>query len=387
MSWTTAADIRAFVLRRWAQGNLLVPAAEQTFPWHVRCSRPTTRDLSDKFDEVRTWIRALYESSAEQTGAGYTIDWVEVRHRQLGANRIPGGVAIPTLDDALALIGKRKEYERFQKLSALTEARIPQLSSWLVRRPLAALEHVNIWERLLMVVQWFCAHPRPEIYVRQIDLPGIDTKFVEDNRNLLAELLDAALPTACVNPAATPRQFELRYGLRPKPSLVRFRILDPGMALQGLTDIATPAAEFARLNLPVKRVFITENEINGLCFPAFSESLVIFGLGFGLSRLSECQWLHHKSVVYWGDIDTHGFAMLDRLRAILPQVQSLLMDEETLMLHQAHWVTEPQPHVGVLSRLTDVEQALYTGLSTQRFGINVRLEQERIGYGWMQTRL
>jgi hypothetical protein len=59
------------------------------------------------------------------------------------------------------------------------------------------------------------------------------------------------------------------------------------MSIQGLSDIATPAAQFARLSLPVRRVFVTENEINGLAFPAVPESIVVFGLGYGLDRLSE----------------------------------------------------------------------------------------------------
>ncbi|NOR71388.1 MAG: hypothetical protein GQ532_17115, partial [Methylomarinum sp.] len=33
---------------------------------------------------------------------------------------------------------------------------------------------------------------------------------------------------------------------------------------------------------------------------------------------------------YWGDLDTHGFAILSRLRHYYPQVKSILMDEKTL---------------------------------------------------------
>ena len=94
--------------------------------------------------------------------------------------------------------------------------------------------------------------------------------------------------------AAGQRNFEPRYGLASKPSQVRFRILDGRLAIQGLTDLAVPAREFASLDLPVERVFITENEINGLAFPGVPGSLVIFGLGYGLDRLSEVRWLHRS---------------------------------------------------------------------------------------------
>ena len=81
------------------------------------------------------------------------------------------------------------------------------------------------------------------------------------------------------------------------------------------------------------RVFITENEINGLAFPDVPGSLVIFGLGYGLDRLSEVSWLHRREVHYWGDIDTYGFHILDRLRALFPAARSFLMDRETLLEH------------------------------------------------------
>jgi hypothetical protein len=135
--------------------------------------------------------------------------------------------------------------------------------------------------------------------------------------------------------------------------------------------------------LPVDRVFITENEINGLAFPNVLGSLVIFGLGYGLDRLSEVSWLHRREVHYWGDIDTYGFHILDRLRALLPAVKSFLMDRQTLLEHESLWVQESNPYRAELSRLASSEQALYDDLRHNRFGERVRLEQERISYGWL----
>ena len=42
---------------------------------------------------------------------------------------------------------------------------------------------------------------------------------------------------------------------------------------------------------PVERVFITENEINGLAFPETPSSMVVFGLGYGLERLAVIEFL------------------------------------------------------------------------------------------------
>jgi hypothetical protein len=90
---------------------------------------------------------------------------------------------------------------------------------------------------------------------------------------------------------------------------------------------------------------------------------------------------------YWGDIDTHGFAILDQLRAQLPHVQSFLMDRPTLMGHALHWSEEPQSLVRDLPRLTDAERARFDELRDNRLRPRLRLEQERIGFGWVQQAL
>jgi len=265
--------------------------------------------------------------------------------------------------------------------------KLPELGGWLARRPLTALEYEADWERILRVLRWFRERPRCGLYLRQLDIGGVDTKFIESRKPLLAELLDIVLPPEALDKNAGLRNFELRYGLASKPSQVRFRILDQRLAIQGLTDLAVPAREFASLDLGVDRVFITENEINGLAFPSLGGSLVIFGLGYGLDRLSEVRWLHGRALHYWGDIDTYGFHILDRLRALFPAAQSLLMDRETLLQHAHLWVRESDPYGEELPRLTSVERELYDDLRFNRLGEHVRLEQERIAYGWLQRAL
>lgn len=80
-----------------------------------------------------------------------------------------------------------------------------------------------------------------------------------------------------------------------------------------------------------------------------------------------------------GEIATHGLAILHRARSYLPNLQSVLMDEDTLLRHKALWVDEKEQHPAAeLTLLTEAEQALYQGLKQQLWGQNVRLEQERI---------
>ncbi len=390
MTWTTPADLRDQLQRLWDNGALLKArvTGEPLFPRGMRLRRPTSRDLAQRFSDVQDWVRTLQAGARKQRGYGYNIEWQRINHRVHGANDLPGGITVPTEADALRLLGKSREAERFSQIATETLTRFPELHPWLERRPLTMLRHAGHWPGLLDVVAWFREHPRPGIYLRQLDIPGVDTKFIENHRGLLGELLDHVLPEEAIDPTATGvRAFERRYGLRPKPPLIRFRLLDPALAIEGLTDLSVPPEQFARLQLPVRRVFITENEINGLAFPDNRASLVIFGLGYGLDRLADIPWLQQTEIHYWGDIDTHGFAILNRLRSAFPRSRSLLMDRATLDAHRPLWGQEPEDRrfLGELSNLTAPEQHLFTALRDDIVGTRIRLEQERIGFHWVRT--
>ena len=382
--WSTLADLRRQLQRYWVSGRLLAASLrdESLFPLELRLRGPDTRACSARFDEVRQWIRELESDSR------YQIDWVEVNHRVLGRNRIPARILVPHERDALSLIGKTDEAQRFRALCDTTLQTLPELFKWITLKPLVALENAGDWEGIIAVLQWFCCHVRSGLYLRQLDIAGVDTKFIEARKVLLAELLDIVLPAEALEAAAAgPRNFEKRYGLASKPSQIRCRILDRRFSIQGLTDLAVPTSEFAALDLPVERVFITENEINGVAFPDVPASLVIFGLGYGLERLAEVGWLRQRALHYWGDIDTYGFHILDRLRSIFPNAESFLMDRETLLAHIPLWVQESNPYNGELGRLTAAEGAVYEDLRYNRLGDRVRLEQERIRFGRVERAL
>jgi hypothetical protein len=393
VSWTSAADLRAQVQKLWNKGDLLRPCVqgEAMLPRRLRLLGPTSTELTERFDEVRAWMVDLRQASTQRGAPRYRIVLREFRHRVLGSNAVPDEVWLDTLDDALALIGKQKDAKRFASLVQLTREQHPALLPWLEKRPLNALALADAWPRLLAVVAWLRAHPRPGIYLRQVDIAGVDSKFIEAYRGVLSELLDLALPLDGIDASASgASQFCRRYGFKDKPLRIRFRLLDPRVALLPSAceqDIGVTQAAFERLDLPVSRVFITENEVNFLAFPPLAGSMVIFGAGYGFEVLAGAQWLQQRSIYYWGDIDTHGFAILDQLRAQLPHAHSLLMDRTTLLAHASQWGEEPQPLLRDLPRLTVEEGALFDELRDNRLRARLRLEQERIGFGWLQQAL
>lgn len=387
MSWTEPADLRAQAQKLWDKGE--IPAAlvtgEALFPKRLVLKTPTSAELSECFDAVRAWIAALNALKSCRVVSR------EFKHRVLGVNSVPAEVWLDTLDDAAAFIGRRRELNRFAELLEETRLRQPRLLAWLAKRPLRALALGEDWTRLLAIVDWLEQHPRPGVYLRQVDLPGVHSKFIEAHRGVLSEWLDLCLPAEAIDDAATGiAGFAKRYGFCDKPQRVRFRVLDGGHALarrlSGL-DITLNTDDFARLNPKVGRVFITENEINFLAFPAHQNSLVIFGSGYGFDMLGGADWLSCVELYYWGDIDTHGFAMLDQLRARFAGAKSLLMDRQTLMAHRPLWGEEAKQTTRDLHRLSADECALYNDLRDNRIKNQLRLEQERIGYGWLTSAL
>jgi hypothetical protein len=378
VSWTTPADLRAQVTKLWNQGKILASLAknEPLFPRRLSLVGPAAPEMVSRFDDVRAWVQALLNIPY------FRIETRSFRHRELGANTVPAEAWIDSFDDAVAVIGKQREAGRFVTILEATKRRQPEWVAWLARKPLVALELAADWERFMDIAAWCRQHPRSGLYLRQIDLPGVHTKFIEAHRGTLIELLDLALPAEAIDRTANGAgQFDTRYGFREKPARIRFRVLDKAKMQQWAGgDIAMTEKAFAQLDPPVSRVFITENEINFLAFPPVNDALIIFGAGYGFERSHHANWLSRCHIHYWGDIDTHGFAILDQLRHRFAHACSVLMDQETFMSFRHLWGTEPAPTKRDLATLTPAEQALYDDLRDNRYGKNLRLEQEKIGF-------
>ena len=93
-------------------------------------------------------------------------------------------------------------------------------------------------------------------------------------------------------------------------------------------ELLTAAGRGPMRPLPCDTVYVIENETTYLAFPAVERAVALFGGGYAVSVLEQLHWLDDREIVYWGDIDTHGFAILDRLRRRFPRTHSLLMDRD-----------------------------------------------------------
>ena len=333
------------------------------------------RDLAKR----RKAIEQLRAGSKEQNGQshGYTLEWSTVNQRTLGTQTLPRKVCIETLDDYLAVVRKRTEFEQFTQDVALIRRRLPGIETWLQANPAQIIENAGHWSDLLTVCEYFIQQPRPQLYIRELPIP-VHTKFIEAHTRILRALLDDLLPPDAINTTAS--SFAGRFGLRDKPILLRLRLLDEQLEWsQGLRvdDLTLPVQQAAHLlsdHLKPRHVVIVENLINFLTLPALPDTVGFFGGGFAVHILRDVDWLQKCDVLYWSDIDAYGFQLLADLRRIVPHTRSVMMDQAIWDAYNAYATEGATLRHATFETLTPAEYQLATTITEA----NLRLEQEHI---------
>jgi hypothetical protein len=375
-AWTRPADVRAVVRKKWDSGALLKRFAtgQEWEPLVIPIRGPTARQIGDRLDDVRQWASQW----AQAARGPVRVEYRQIGGRHFGTNSLPCRAWLDCYDDAWALLNVSREVSRLTELAQALRG--TRLNAWLTSHPMRALRLAGDWDNLLAVVRWIDERQVAGMYLRQVDVPGVDTKFIERHKGVLSELLDAQLDPSRVSGAAP--DFAGRYGFARKPGYVRFRIAG---SMDGFSELSVRITEFEAPPDGIDQVYIMENEITYLAFPLPAAAMVILGGGYAVPVLAPLRWLTDLDVVYWGDIDTHGFAILNQLRHHLPNARSMLMDHETLLAHREHWITEPSPTTARLERLDEAESAIYADLISNAYAPSVRLEQERIRFSAVEA--
>ena len=376
--WTTPAGIAAAVRRRWNDGELLRSfVAGEAFPRiDVPLRGPVATDLGEHFDAARAWAESVRRASRD--GRAFAVVHGQIGGRLSGATKVPERAQITSYDQAWTVLGVAGEVASFRQLLSATNDNL-RAREWALASPLAAIALAPEWPAVLAAYTWLTSHRDSGLYLRQVSAPGVDTKFIERHRRVLAAMLGVP---------AGKRRFERTLGLAIKPSTVRLRF-DPEVigAPSGLTEAVFRTDELRRLDVRVRRAIIVENEITYLSVPVLPGCVVLWGRGYDADEPASLEWLVTIEVDYWGDLDTDGFSILNRVRSHLPHTRSVLMDRETLLAHESRWGRDSSPTNVALSGLTTAESALYSDLVTDRYGSAVRLEQERVDWEWAAHRL
>lgn len=355
------------ILQTWLLGNDFVPLE---FP---------VGTLSKDVTQRRKEIEALREFSKEKRETGYDIEWETVNMQMLAKQTVPRRIIIPNLEDYLLFVRKTTEFNQFVGDVKKIRNKFPQLETWLQSYPQRVIEQHGHWDDLLVVCDYFLKHPRPNMYIRELPI-SVNTKFIETHTAILRELLDQLLSPDMINHQEP--YFNKRFGLKDKPVLVRLRLLDEQLDWLyqvRMDDITLPVSQVNDLlinHIKPKHVAIVENLINFLTLPKLPNTIGLWGGGFAIHNLADVTYLHQAHILYWGDIDAHGFEILSDLRSIFSHVQSIMMDNAIFEAYHHYVVEGKQSRSERFVNLTSLESAMCRKIVTD----NLRLEQEHIAH-------
>ncbi len=367
-------DIARLCQRKYAAFLKSIVTGEPFFPLEICFGRPST---TEEWETLRREINALTEGDL-----GYRIEWTETNTRRWGRQKFPERVWFENERDFLNALRKCEEVDRFRANIAATREQCPQLEGWLSSNVARIAEFAGVWSDLLNVCRYFLAHPRPGLYSRELSVE-VDTKFIERHESILRNLLDFLLPDSAKTEA---ERFEERFGLRYDEPLVRFRLLDPQLRARlslPVDDLAIPVSQFKALCWENLIVVIAENKMTFLSLPLSAHAIGIFGGGGAVELLASVDWLLRCQLIYWGDLDVHGFHILSRLRQSFPTITSVMMDEPTLDQFLSHAIRAGASRYEEVASLTPVELKAYERVR----GAGLLLEQERISHHYASQQI
>jgi len=367
-------DIARLCLRKYPGFLASVAAGEGFFPLEIRFGRPST---TAEWEALRIEIGALAAGDL-----GYCIEWAETNTRRWGRQKFPQRVWFENETDFLRAIRKTAEVARFRDNLSKAKDCCPEVLAWVPVNVMRVVEYADDWEGLLKVCRYFRSNPRPGLYARELPI-DVDTKFVERHEGVLRSLLDFLLPGDARRESA---RFEDRFGLRYDEPLVRFRLLDRRLKSRlGLPmgDAAVPLSEFQALDWSGLTVLVAENKMTFLTLPEIRDGVGVWGGGGAAELLASVNWLTRCRLLYWGDVDVHGFHILSRLRRAFPSLTSVMMNEQVLdqFAHLAG-VARAASYEDVAG-LTDCERRAYERVRAEQ----LLLEQEKLPQSYVRSEI
>lgn len=372
-------DIKEQCLKWWKSVLLNHISGQTLFPKEiVRIGKIGSRDILNRLTVYREEINLLTANSKSFKKLGYSLVTEERKFNRIGMQTVPIKITIDTLEDYLAITRKEKEFTVFCQNYELITTKIPRLKEWITLNSIKLIEHSS-WMETLRVCEYFMNNPKPDLYIRQLPIE-VHTKYIEENKHILRPLLNHLIPSSIDSLGET---FEQIFYLKEKEKRIRIRFLDKGISpLDKFTDLSFLVYELNQLEISCKYVFVAENEMNFLTLPEIPNAIAIWsGGGFQVSYLKNINWLKDKKFFYWGDIDAHGFQILNQFKTYFTDTTALMMDEETFSNFKCgpgQQATNQQ-----LQKLSDDEIKLYRHVREN----NLRLEQEKIDQPFAESKI
>lgn len=234
------------------------------------------------------------------------------------------------------------------------------------------------FEAVLRTLSWLLRHPNAGLFPWALPVAGVDSKWLDRRRGTLVRLWNTV-----TGENVSAADFLEHVGLLRLPQFVLVKNAAAWGGEEAAEEVVKLPVETLAKKAPESPVvLIIENEQTALSLD-FRDVPIFLALGYGVTLLESLPWMKEKRILYFGDLDTHGLAILAECRRLFPQTESVLMDLPTFERWRAFAVTEPKGAEPSPEHLTPEERALADVLSAGR----LRLEQERIPLGTVREAL
>lgn len=370
----TVAEVQHLIVERidrhWAESVLAHAQGrdDPRWPWDVSLTNLSGKALNERWSEVWRWIVG-WNTWADANRCALII----ANRRVGGATRaIPTRISIPDIDTAAAVTdyGWTRHLGDARCRAGILHDEFPTTLTSGVLRSACALSDVD-FDLAREAAKWFRHNDATGLTARQVPIAGLHAKWLDRHTRLVTGLSGRA---------------ELR--LVKRPSRIQFSYLDPHWLQQGnrRRDSITLDEPDQPPCYEPQVILVTANKDTALFFPQVEGGIVVEGNGNAVARLSQVPWIRAcPNIVYWGDLDAHGFAILDLLRSTGIPAEAILMDEATLLRYAPFAASTyadgsplPQGPPPRTPFLYDSERRLLELITDPAWTGPRRIEQERI---------
>lgn len=339
----------------------------------------------DAFNSIFSWVDSW--KTFDKNNSFGDVEYASKRIGTLRPSAVPVRLVLHDIESCFAYIHKDAEmkcfleaYNRLQEHNAL-------LRKWalkeykLFRYPCPKLDD---FEKVADKIATVVPEDAPYIFKRELEIPGVDTKFFEKNIEAIREMYNVLHDTKFVNLSELNQVLHIIKPPEDK-EFIPIRFLDSKYRVDNITIMKIHYTELSRLTMRPKKVYIVENKETFYHFPIISGSVVIFGAGISVSGLlKDIPFIQEADdVYYWSDLDTNGFQMLNNMRKIYPKLRSFLMDMETVMLTKQFAVEDTGSVMAGFDQLTPSENECFDYLQQRR----LRIEQEKIPWSYVVRKI
>ncbi len=359
--------------KQWQQSKLRrarLLGDDGAYPIRLPIPAPSTNDCEYHLPDVKAHLQAW---QAQSVG---NVIWTERNYRSLAQPlSVPRCWEITSPSEWIAACNDPTVTREYQHYARIIQQVSPCFHRLLISQKKLIMERdsdsviraCRLAEQLEPDIA--CGSP-----LRTLAMAGIDSKFFERHRKLLVKLLDLRFDGEVSRLGRWG--LEAFLGASKDEHWVLLLDLDGNLLPFSQQKVRVP--ELRDKGLPAADLLIIENVQVIHLLPQLPDTIAVLGAGLDLAWL-QAEWLNHRRIRYWGDMDTWGLAMLARARSYRSDIQSILMNAELFHKYQHKAVPEPcladNYIADVFSYLSDEEHDFYHFLQSAEHG---RLEQEFI---------